>query len=328
MASAEGRKWGLMARARPGQQARTTVPATASTGRLGRGRLAGWLAVALLAVVVGASCRDDQAASPSSGAVAQDPGVVHVHGLGINPRDGALFAATHTGLFVVGDGTATRVTDRLQDTMGFTVVGPDHFLGSGHPDFRDKQLTLPNKRPLLGLIESRDAGRSWQPLSLLGEADFHDLEVAHGLVYGYDATGQRFMVTSDRRRWQVRSTVELAGFAVSPTDPNLVIGTTGRTLLRSTNGGRTWQQLQGPAVLVLDWADPAGLWGITADGQVWHSPDAAKPWQRPGRVGGQPEALLADQGRLYAAVMEVGILTSADGGRSWQLRYREGQPAG
>jgi hypothetical protein len=174
--------------------------------------------------------------------------VVHVHGLGINPRDGALVAATHTGLFVVGDRIATRVTDRLQDTMGFTVVGPDHFLGSGHPDFRDAQLTVANKRPLLGLVESRDAGRSWQPLSLLGEADFHALEVAHGLVYGYDATGQRFMVTSDRRRWQVRSTVELAGFAVSPTDPNLVIGTTGRTLLCSTNGGRTWQQLQGPAL--------------------------------------------------------------------------------
>jgi hypothetical protein len=45
-------------------------------------------------------------------------------------------------------------------------------------------------------------------------------------------------------------------------------------------------------------------------------------------VGSQPEALLADQGRLYAAVMEVGIVSSTDGGRSWQLRYREGQPAG
>jgi hypothetical protein len=29
------------------------------------------------------------------------------------------------------------VTERFQDSMGFTVVGPDYFLGSGHPDFRD-----------------------------------------------------------------------------------------------------------------------------------------------------------------------------------------------
>jgi photosystem II stability/assembly factor-like uncharacterized protein len=136
------------------------------------------------------------------------------------------------------------------------------------------------------------------------------------------------MVTRDRRRWQVRSTVELVGFAVSPTDPELVVATTGGVLLRSTDGGRHWQQLQGPALLVLDWADQAGLWGISPDGQVWHSPDAARTWQRPGRVGGQPEALLADQGRLYAAVMELGIVSSTDGGRTWQLRYREGQPAG
>jgi len=318
-----------MAKGAPGQQGRTAAAAAAPGSRpLVLGGRARRLAVALVILVVGAGCNGgDRPASPSQ-AVAEDPGVVHVHGLGINPRDGTLFAATHTGLFAIGDGTATRVTKRLQDTMGFTVVGPDHFLGSGHPDFRDTQLYDPNKRPLLGLVESRDAGRSWQPLSLLGEADFHALQVAHGLVYGYDATGRRFMVSADRMRWQVRSTVELVGFAVSPTDPELVVATTGRTLLRSTDGGRTWQPLRGPGLLVVDWADQAGLWGIAADGQVWHSRDAARTWQRPGRVGGQPEALLADQGRLYAAVVELGIVSSADGGRTWQLRYREGQPAG
>jgi hypothetical protein len=325
-AAGGGRKERLMAKARSGRQGRIAA-ATRPVGRR-RARLARRLTVTLVLLMVGAGCsRGDRAAAPSQ-AVAEDPGVVHVHGLGINPRDGGLFAATHTGLFAIGVGTATRVTERLQDTMGFTVVGPDYFLGSGHPDFRDTQLYDPNKRPLLGLVESRDAGRSWQPLSLLGEADFHALQVAHGRVYGYDATGQRFMVTADRRRWQVRSTIQLVGFAVSPADPELVVATTGRRLLRSTDGGRQWQPLQGPALLVLDWADQAGLWGVAADGQVWHSPDAAKTWQRPGQVGGQPEALLADQGQLYAAVVELGIVSSADGGRSWQVRYREGQPAG
>jgi hypothetical protein len=316
-----------MAKAQSGQQARTAPAATPNNGWTGSAGLARWLALVLVAMAVGAGCRPDRPAAPSL-STAEDAGVVHVHGLGINPRDGALFAATHTGLFVIGDGTATRVSDRLQDTMGFTVVGPDHFLGSGHPDFRDTQLYDPSRRPLLGLVESRDAGRSWQPLSLLGEADFHALQVAHGRVYGYDATGQRFMVTSDRSRWQVRSTVELAGFAVSPTDRDLVVATTGRRLLRSVDRGRSWQPLQGPNLLVLDWADRAGLWGISPDGQVWQSRNAARTWQRPGRVGGQPEALLARQGRLHVAVAEVGIVTSADGGRTWQVRYREGQPAG
>jgi hypothetical protein len=70
-----------------------------------------------------------------------------------------------------GKKTAERVGDSYQDTMGFTVVGPNRFLGSGHPATDD----LP---PLLGLIESTDAGKTWEHVSLLGEADSHVLRSA------------------------------------------------------------------------------------------------------------------------------------------------------
>ena len=88
-----------------------------------------------------------------------DSGPVHVHGLGVDPADGALFIATHTGLWrsPKGELTARRVTDNRQDTMGFSVVGPASFLGSGHPDLREavaKQLP-----PHLGLIASGTRGR-------------------------------------------------------------------------------------------------------------------------------------------------------------------------
>jgi hypothetical protein len=78
---------------------------------------------------------------------------------------------------------AVRVADRYQDTMRFTVAGPDRFLGSGHPDFQ-KDPDLP---PLLGLIKSEDAGQTWEPVSMLGEADFHstlwsDLRIQYGQV--------------------------------------------------------------------------------------------------------------------------------------------------
>jgi hypothetical protein len=66
---------------------------------------------------------------------ATDAGPVHVHCLGVNPADGALFIATHTGLYRAGEGDSksVRVGDNKQDTMGFTVAGADRFLGSGHP---------------------------------------------------------------------------------------------------------------------------------------------------------------------------------------------------
>jgi hypothetical protein len=285
------------------------------------------VAIGMLTALVLAGCGSDPPAAPSA-PVADDPGLVHVHGLGINPADGTLYAATHTGLFAVRDGAGQRVADRLQDTMGFTVVGPDQFLGSGHPDFRDTQLYQPDRRPLLGLVESRDAGRSWQPLSLLGEADFHALQVTHGRVYGYDATGGRFIVTGDRRHWQVRSKLMLTSFAVSPTDPELVVAATERGLVRSRDGGRHWQPMRGPAGFLLDWERPNALWAITQQGQLWHSTDAGESWRQAGKINGQPEAFLAHETSLYVAVAQLGIVTSADQGRSWRVLYREAPPAG
>ena len=94
-----------------------------------------WIgAAAVLALGVGISACGDQPTETGSSARADDPGQVHIHGLGLNPADGSLFIATHTGLFRTPSDTdrSARVGDRYQDTMGFAVVGPDHFLGSGH----------------------------------------------------------------------------------------------------------------------------------------------------------------------------------------------------
>jgi hypothetical protein len=52
--------------------------------------------------------------------------VEHIHGLGINPADGSLLIATHSGLFRAGDGErrARRVGEKAQDTMGIHRRGP------------------------------------------------------------------------------------------------------------------------------------------------------------------------------------------------------------
>lgn len=57
----------------------------------------------------------------------------------------------------------------------FTVVGPDTFLGSGHPDLQSARAGQPGR---LGLIESTDGGATWTILSLAGEVDFHSFAFA------------------------------------------------------------------------------------------------------------------------------------------------------
>ena len=248
--------------------------------------------------------------------IADAAGVVHVHGLGVNPRDDDLYAATHGGVFRISDdGRATRIANRHQDTMGFTVVGPDHCLASGHPDMRED---LP---PLLGLLESRDAARTWTPKSLLGEADFHALRHAHGTVYGYDSTGGALMASPDGRRWKTLSKTVLRDFVVSPADRDVMLATTPRGLQRSTDGGRTWTNAPTPAEpVLLEWESSERLWVLDLDGRIHLSADGGQTWEARADAVDRPEALLDAGGELYAAGAGA-IVVSVDDGRRWDVFY-------
>lgn len=253
---------------------------------------------------------------------ARAPAVEHVHGLGINPADGALYVATHFGTFrVTGHGDADRIGESYQDTMGFTVVGADHFLGSGHPDVPARRKGV---AALLGLIESTDGAGNWEEVSLGGEVDFHALASAHGRVYGWDAASGRFLVSSDRKRWQTQSTIDLHSFAVDPTDPEHVIASLADGLHESTDGGRTWTIVEGPNPGALSWDPSAGLWAADADGTLHHS-DNGSTWSVAGRLPGTPQAFLAGD-TLYAAVDVEGvtsIVESTNRGETWRVRYRD-----
>jgi hypothetical protein len=247
---------------------------------------------------------------------AADPGPIHVHALGVNPADGALIVATHTGLYRIarGDGSARRVTDRRQDTMGFTVVGHDRFLGSGHPDLRDE---LP---PLLGLIESRDAGRTWSPVSLTGEADFHALRARGERIVGYDATNGRILTSRDGGRgWSVQPFVgPLVDLVIDPAGSETLLATTQAELLISRDSGRTWRALSETTGL-LAWPGPNRLYLLAPDGRLWASADRGRRWQPRGEIGGRPAAFATSlDGRMHAALHSGAIKESSDGGRSWR----------
>jgi hypothetical protein len=279
--------------------------------------------LALLLLV--ASCGSDR----TPGGTQPEPGLVHVHAVALDPADpNGLYVATHTGLFHLDSkGSARRVGGHYHDLMGFTVAGPGDFLASGHPDLQTPTLRAPGKPPLLGLVRSSDGGASWQPLSLLGEADFHSLQVTHGLVYGYDSTGGRFMVSPDRKTFETRSTIELIDFAVSPQDPDLIVASARNGLVRSSDGGRTWTPVSDAGYVVLDWAG-TGLFGLAADGTAAVSQDAGTSWQSRGNIGGEPEALLAREDLLVAAATDRGIVQSRDGGRTWTLHFAAGSTGG
>jgi len=238
--------------------------------------------------------------------------IEHVHGLGVDPANGVLYAATHDGVFQLpAGGPANRVGDGRQDTMGFTVAGPNHFLASGHPAHGQGGPAH------LGLMESTDAGVTWRPLSLRGGADFHALRFRHDTVYGYNSVNGQVMVSRDRATWQTRATVALRDLVVSPASPDTLLATGQRGLLRSTDGGRTWAPADGPPVVLLDWQRGDQLWGVTATGDLVRSADGGATWSTAGRVPGAATAFAAHNGDLYVAVHERGIFHSRDTGATW-----------
>ena len=282
-----------------------------------------WLGTVALCALLGLAplgCGGDDDEALYRAPVIEDPGPIHVHGLGVNPADGALFVATHTGLFraAPGERRARRVAERYQDTMGFTVTGPDRFLGSGHPDGREG---LP---PFLGLIHSADAGRTWEPVSLLGKRDFHVLEAAGQRIYGYgsDFKSQQatLLVSGDGgRTWEERTPPEpLISLAIDPRDREHVVASGEQGSYSSTDAGGGWRPL-GADPGLLAWTGGA-LCRVGAGGDVSCSSDGGGSWQRVGAIGGQPAAFDSAGDELYVALHDGTIKRSADGGESWVVR--------
>lgn len=277
------------------------------------------LLVPAAAMVVLAGCGQAgggaQAGDNNSGG-SGDAGLEHIHGLGIDPADDTLYAASHHGVFrIPTDGEPERVSE-VQDTMGFTIVGPNRFLGSGHPGPQDT-----DRPPHLGLIESTDAGRTWRTLSLSGEVDFHALEAKHDRAYGYDSQSQQLMVSTDRQTWDRRAQLPMADFAVHPTNPDELLATTQQGLARSTDGGATFTPVPDtPTLLLVDWPAEDVLVAVAPDGAVHHSTDGGATWTPGGAVPGAPEAMAThDTSEVYVAT-ETGIHHSTDGGNTFTLR--------
>lgn len=262
-------------------------------------------------------CGDDEDGTPPVGR--SDPGVVHVHGLARNPADGSLMIATHTGLFRVATTGAqpTRVANRYQDTMGFSVVGRDHFLGSGHPG------DLRKDPPFLGLIESRDAGATWRPLSLRGKVDFHVLEAAGRTVYGFgsdfESREARFLRSEDGgRTWTRLSPPEpLLSLAIDPANRRHIVALGEARGYVSRDGGARWMPLAVPGGLVT-WTRTLGLVAIDLEGAVRQADQPSAAWAEVGDIDGPPAALEGVGEELLAARHDAAVLSSLDAGRNWR----------
>jgi hypothetical protein len=277
--------------------------------------------VALVFLVAG--CGGSEQEATFTGVPFEDPGPIHVHGLGLDAQTGTLYIATHTGLWQLpkDEAKARRVTDRREDTMGFTVVRHGLFLGSGHPDLREAKPDVP---PLLGLIRSSDDGQTWQQIALLGKADFHILRTAGSRIYGYDST-HNLLMRSDNggQSWSESKVPEpLLDLAIDPADRRHLVASGDVALYESKDAGRIWHLL-GTTPGYLAWPSQRHIYLFDPQGRVQISNQPAKRFKQLGSVGEPLHAVLVvNKSEMYAAIEGGAIKHSGDGGRTWQLRSR------
>ncbi|HEX6074806.1 MAG TPA: glycosyl hydrolase, partial [Micromonosporaceae bacterium] len=139
--------------------------------------------------------------------------------------------------------------------------------------------------------------------------------------YGYNSVSGQLMVSADKKTWENRGQVTLRDFAVSPDDPDTLVASGERGVIRSTDRGSTWKNLDDTAVMLLDW--PAGdrLWAIGINGEVMRSADGGDTWSNLGSVDGVATAFAVQDNALHVATQDGRIQRSTDDGKTWDALY-------
>lgn len=197
------------------------------------------------------------------------------------------------------------------------------------PDFERDGVLLAGTAGT-GILRSTDGGRNWQ-LSNFGLHDFTILALGAALEWGrreaaYAGTSHGLYRTPNGgRAWKRIDLGDRTFQSLAISGDLALAGTEAQGLFATTDGGRRWQPIdlpaQTPTINAL-WVQPGPatqpvcLAG-TDDGRILRSEDGGERWNWVAE-GPAPILCLARAGqRLYAGLLNEGLLVSEDGGLTW-----------
>jgi photosystem II stability/assembly factor-like uncharacterized protein len=299
--------------------------------------------LAILALLALAGCGGDEPAetaeqtptpNPTIEAEPSEPGSAanaFIGSLAVDPEDGTLVIGTGLGLFraekgsrkaerVTGELTTPDGSGRVSSNLVVRFAAPGELLGSGHPE--GSGSPLPEN---LGLMRSNDAGDSWEPISALGDADYHLIQARGDHVIAVRAEETDIGVSTDGgRTFEARTPPDMPlDVAFDPEDPQRMLVATAQGIFSSSDGGRSWRPRDPVPSEQLAWAAPDAVYRADPGGLIKVSADGGESWKDRGNVGRPVNELAADdEGTLYASVPGGEVHRSTDGGATWKRLLR------
>ncbi|HEV2785867.1 MAG TPA: hypothetical protein VGV67_05730, partial [Solirubrobacteraceae bacterium] len=187
----------------------------------------------------------------------------------------------------------------------------------------DQQGALP---AFLGFIRSDDEGRTWRVVSRLGDADLHKIVLKHDRMYAFDAVLSAILVSRDGgRTFSEHFTPRglIIDFEVDPGDPDRIVASNAQTLFRSEDMGASWRPIDRREGIRLVWPERGKLYRALKDGTVQTSADGGDTWEPAGRVDGEPYKFeAAGADELYLALSDGTIMHTSDGAKTWEAVFR------
>lgn len=244
------------------------------------------------------------------------PNTPDYHSLLVDPSDPQkLVLGTHAGLYTSSDGGRQWSFEALagSDAMNLAREQADTVWLAGHQVFKqssDGGVTWRDVQPSglpsldihgfavdprnpgtlyaavagLGLFRSQDEGTSFSLLSQqVGGAVMALAVLPDGRILAGDM-GQGLLESRDGgATWKPTLRAQVMGLAVSPSDPQRLLATTGVGIALSTNGGRTWRSVldlpEGSGPVAWSRSNPQLAYAIGLNRTLYRTGDSGNSWQ-------------------------------------------------
>jgi photosystem II stability/assembly factor-like uncharacterized protein len=235
--------------------------------------------------------------------------VSHIHNVEVFQKD--ILLGTHEGLYrYEKGGKLILLGEEKFDVMGLTIDGKKIW-ASGHPGPGSK---LPEP---VGLLHSKDLGKTWVKVSLQGKVDFHQLEASGSQLYGVDSFSGNLMYSQNSgKTWSTLGKNQFTDIAINPVKQGSALALKNGNLVMTNNNLKSFAEIKNKYKFSqIDWTGKRLL--ATSGSDLLISTNEGKLWKKLFSFEEQI-GVLTQSNQLVVVTVGNSLFKSENGGRTFK----------